>query len=228
MSALTSGANASIVLGTTRLIYNAEEVEETLQIRNPDNLPKLIQAWIDTGEKYAKPDLIDAPFQILPPVFKISEGKGQALRILALPNSLPKDRESVFWLNVLEVPPRPDKAENENYVQFALRTRIKIFYRPSKLQGLANNAGEKLEWLTINNSLIVNNPTPYYISINSAKILNSKEKKWKSLSIDMIPPFSKKQLKSHKISTFPNQKIEFSYIDDLGAIRNSSSVIQHQ
>lgn len=42
------------------------------------------------------------PFSLLPPVVKMSGHAGQALKISAMnTHSLPKDRESVFWLNVL-------------------------------------------------------------------------------------------------------------------------------
>ncbi len=51
---------------------------------------------------------------------------------------LPKDRESVFWFNVLEVPPKPDAATvaNQSLLQLAFRTRIKLFYRPEALKGI--------------------------------------------------------------------------------------------
>ncbi|QGY26852.1 fimbria/pilus periplasmic chaperone [Escherichia coli] len=46
-----------------------------------------------------------------------------------------KDRESVFWFNVLELPPKPDaeKVANQSLLQLAFRTRIKLFYRPEEI-----------------------------------------------------------------------------------------------
>lgn len=44
-----------------------------------------------------------------------------------------RDRESVFYLNVLDIPPRPEFGEkkadagNVNYLQLAVRSRIKLF-----------------------------------------------------------------------------------------------------
>lgn len=224
----TSASQASVILSTTRVIFNSADKEATVQIRNPDSVPKLVQSWIDIGDKNALPDLVDAPFQLLPPVFRINQGKGQALRILALPNELPGDRESVFWLNVLEVPPKPDDAEGENYVQFALRNRIKVFYRPSGLQGRASSAGEYLEWRVLGDSLIVNNPTPYHVSLNAAKALKTNGEKGTDLLVDMVPPFSKQPIKIEGIAISTGHKIEYSYIDDLGAVRKSSKTIQLQ
>lgn len=37
---------------------------------------------------------------------------------------LPVDRESVFWLNVKEI---PKKSAEENVLQIAVRSRIKLF-----------------------------------------------------------------------------------------------------
>lgn len=63
-------------------------------------------------------------------------------------SALPKDRESVFWFNVLEVPPKPDaaKAANQSLLQLAFRTRIKLFYRPEGLSGISSDAPLALKW----------------------------------------------------------------------------------
>ncbi|MCP6324282.1 fimbria/pilus periplasmic chaperone, partial [Klebsiella pneumoniae] len=59
--------------------------------------------------------------------------------------ALPADRESVFWLNVLDVPPQP-QGEGGNFMQFAIRTRVKLFYRPVGLPGSAADAIEQVSW----------------------------------------------------------------------------------
>lgn len=63
-------------------------------------------------------------------------------------SALPKDRESVFWFNVLEVPPKPDaaKAANQSLLQLASCTRIKLFYRPEGLSGIPSDAPLALKW----------------------------------------------------------------------------------
>lgn len=221
----TSVSHASVILGTTRVIVKSSDKEATVQIRNPDSIPKLIQAWIDSGNKNASPDVIDVPFQILPPVFRINAGKGQALRILALPNDLPNDRESVFWLNVLEVPPKPSDLEGENYVQFALRNRIKLFYRPAKLEGRASSAGEKLEWRLREGKLIVNNPTPYHVSLSSAAVILSTSDDPVDVLVDMVKPFSEYSINVEGASISVGKTINFSYIDDLGAIRKLEGIV---
>ena len=68
---------------------------------------------------------------------------GAVLRIAYLKAPLPTDRESLFWLNILEVPPR-DEDEN-NALQFSFRSRFKLFFRPSQLKSVDSAAG-KLQW----------------------------------------------------------------------------------
>lgn len=50
--------------------------------------------------------------------------------------ALPNDRESIFWLNILDISAKP-KFENKNnlnvnsnYLQLPIHSRIKLFYRP--------------------------------------------------------------------------------------------------
>lgn len=47
-------------------------------------------------------------------------------------SNLPKDRESLFWLNVQEVPPKPEVKDGEGSVlAMAMNTRVKLIYRPA-------------------------------------------------------------------------------------------------
>ena len=79
---------------------------------------------------------------------------------------LPTDRESVFWLNVLDVPPSPDNADSgdQNYLQVAFRSRLKLFYRPQGLKGVANDA-PALRWTRTGDRLRVENPSPFHVTL---------------------------------------------------------------
>ena len=50
--------------------------------------------------------------------------KGQSLRISFIGGEIPRDRESVFWVNILEVKPQPQgkKTGTANYIQFPVST----------------------------------------------------------------------------------------------------------
>lgn len=86
------------------------------------------------------------------------------------------DKESVFWLNVLEVPAKKQAKPDENYLQMAFRSRIKVFYRPAGLAGNANDAAQAVTWSVKGSSLQAFNPTPYYVSFVSLTVNGKKLK----------------------------------------------------
>lgn len=166
----TSAAHASVVLAGTRVIYPETEREVTLRLTNEGTAPALVQAWIDDGDANAAPDDTHAPFTLAPPLFRLDPRKGQALRIIYLQQPLPTDRESLFWLNVLEVPPMAaDGAAQRNELQFAFRTRIKLMFRPRGLPGSADAAPASVRWRLLRKAdgqqvLSATNPTPYHVT----------------------------------------------------------------
>lgn len=170
-----SYANASVVIAGTRVIYNAQENETTLKISNKGKEPALIQAWVDKGEANAEPSEIDVPFTVTPPLARLDPQRNQTLRIFYTGEALPKDKESVFWLNVLEVPPKPaaDK-EDKNLLQLAIRSRIKLFFRPADLKGDAAQTPASITWRLIRDAggtaLEVHNPTVFHASFASIDV----------------------------------------------------------
>ncbi len=163
-------SHASVVIGGTRVIYNAKERETTVKLTNEGKVPALTQAWLDNGDPKAAPSAINVPFTVTPPVARIDPGRGQTLRIIYTGEPLPQDKESVFWLNVLEIPPKPSGDEADaNKLQLAFRTRIKFFFRPSGLKGEPGEAPAQLVWRLAPSgkqpALEARNPTPYHVSI---------------------------------------------------------------
>lgn len=166
-------ARATVVIAGTRVILSAAQGEVTLRLSNQGAQPALVEAWVDTGNPQSTPESSTAPFLITPPIFRIDAGKDQSLRILftGAAGALPADRESLFWLNVLEVPPKPTgAAAGQNVIQFAIRSRLKLFYRPDGLPGNAMTAPDRLTFKAArggaNAALTVHNPTPYYVTIS--------------------------------------------------------------
>lgn len=107
-------------------------------------------------------------------MFRIDGSKGQSLRLIYTQEPLPADKESVFWLNVLEVPPRPKVAPDVNMIQLAFRSRIKLFFRPDGLAGKPEDAPAKLQWTLASNAagkiLRVSNPTAFHVSFAYAGV----------------------------------------------------------
>ncbi len=175
--ALLSNAHASVVIAGTRVVVNAEEREATIKLSNEGKSPALTQAWLDTGDASAPPSGIDVPFTVAPPIARIDPGKAQTLRIHYTGEPLPADKESVFWLSVLEIPPKPTAEELEaNKLQLAFRSRIKLFFRPAGLQGEASEAPARIAWHVVKSdhglALQASNPTAYHVSFSSVALLD--------------------------------------------------------
>ncbi|MFH4947334.1 fimbria/pilus periplasmic chaperone, partial [Enterobacter hormaechei] len=115
--------NAAVSLDRTRAVFNGGEKTMTLNISNDNNqLPYLAQAWIE-NEKQEK--ITTGPIVVTPPVQRLEPGEKSMVRLSSTPeiNKLPQDRESIFYFNLREIPPKSDKA---NVLQIALQTKIKL------------------------------------------------------------------------------------------------------
>ncbi|MGS0639220.1 fimbrial biogenesis chaperone [Citrobacter sp. VF227] len=178
-------AFASIQISATRVIYHAAEKDVSVQITNPGKYPVLLQSWTDDGHPDIRPDTLRTPFILTPPLTRVNADAGQTLRLSYTGTPLPADRESVYWLNVLEIPPVGEKGSNQ--VQVAFRSRIKLFYRPAGLDDKgAQDAIAQLRWHAMGNKIVLSNPTPYYVSA-VAVTLNRGGKKT-SIPADMLAP----------------------------------------
>jgi chaperone protein EcpD len=124
---------------------------------------------MDAGTEKAVPANIAVPFVLTPPINRVDAGKSQSLRITYLGSPpLPQDKESVFWVNVLEVPAKSKGIkEDQSRLNIAFRSRIKLFYRPAGLKGNSLQAIKELQWQPAGDGVNVTNPTPYYVSTAS-------------------------------------------------------------
>lgn len=164
-----SAVQASVVIGGTRVIYPADQKEVTVAVDNQGKQPVLVQVWVDTGDPLATPDEIKTPFFLRPPMFRMEPATGHAVRLSYTGDPLPDTQETMYWFNVLEVPPRAANGASVNHVQFATRTRIKLIFRPSGLPGNPTEAFKQLRWKLTDEggkgfALEVTNPTPYYVN----------------------------------------------------------------
>lgn len=158
-------AHSAVIISGTRVIYPEKDKEVSIKMNNNGKSPVLVQSWIDSGDRNSRPDNAQAPFALTPPINRIDPGKGQSLRIRYTGEPLPKDKESIFYLNVLEVPAKVSNAEGKNMLQMAFRSRLKVFFRPSGLAISANDALQQLSWSRKGTTVTVSNPTPYFINL---------------------------------------------------------------
>ena len=216
---LTPVGQASIIINGTRVIYDAGAKTTPVNITNAGDKPSLAQIWIDKGDNQADPSTLKVPFIVNPPVIRIDPGKGQTVKLFYVDNILPNDKESVFWLNVLDIP--PNEHDIPNQLQVAFRTRIKIFYRPTGLQGSAQDAPKKLVWSYKDSKHVnVNNPTPYYVSLDSFTVNGVKG------NGGMVWPQSTSELMTtDNINSVG--KVHYRAINDYGGVIEGDNTLSH-
>ena len=183
---------AGIIINTTRVIFPGNKDSAEIQLANSGEIPSLVQSWVDEGDINSAPETSKAPFMVVPPVTRIAAGSGQQLKIRILKNSLPRDRESVFYLNVVDIPAKT--VTTGNTLQFALRTRIKLFYRPDELSlSLPPDAvPEQISVSLSGDTLVLKNPAPYYFTLSA--LISGNGDTPSHISTVMLAPYSENRV----------------------------------
>lgn len=213
-SVLVSGpANAAIALDRTRVIFDGANKSMSLNISNENKeLPYLAQGWIEDADGNKD----DTTLMVIPPLQRVEAGAKSQLKIQAMPAAmqLPQDRESLFYFNLREIPPKSTKP---NTLQIALQTRVKLFYRPKTLQATTNDYANpwqmKLTLVKQGDKYRADNPTPYYISLVAISFNGKDVADFKPV---MIAPHSHAMLGEN--AALPNTAPHISYINDFGGV----------
>lgn len=221
---LTSQASAEgISLGGTRLVFDGAKNSASMPVKNSAKKETwLMRFWVSpydssTESSPQQQSGKSMPFVVTPPLYRLDPESSVQLRVNKVSETLPADRESVYYLNALAIPPKKGakKYEKEvsNAVQFAVNTRVKLFYRPAGLNNrkAVNAAPEKLTVQSQGKTVSVSNPTPYFVTMVqvyvNGRAVDSK--------IDtMIAPFSKLVLPS----SAEHGNLRFQTINDYGAM----------
>ncbi|EFP2800428.1 fimbria/pilus periplasmic chaperone, partial [Salmonella enterica] len=151
------------------------------------------------------------------PLQRIDAGQKSQVRITqvrGLTDKLPQDRETLFWFNVRGVPP---KSEDDNVLQLAMQSQLKLFYRPKAIIRSSSDQPEKK--LTAEREagrLILKNPTPYYITV--AWLGTDRRHPLSGFGQGgMVPPFASLPLKT--ILPAETRQLWVGYIDDYGGLQ---------
>ncbi|WP_312211312.1 fimbria/pilus periplasmic chaperone [Pseudescherichia sp.] len=153
----------------TRVIYPAAQKEVTVQLMNQGDRSSLVQAWIDDGDTQTPPEKLDVPFLLTPPVVKVKGNTGQQLKIKFTKANLPQDRESLFYLNVLDIPPNEIHDSENNKLKFALQNRIKLIYRPASIKSVNKETFSRLHIKRASDGLTVENNSANWLTITEIK-----------------------------------------------------------
>jgi len=196
LSSNTLLTHASVVMVNTRVVFHAENKDQTLQFNNKGTTPYLVQVWLDQGNDKSTPTTADAPFIVTPQVFRINPNAGQTARLLYTgDDQYAKDRESIFYLNFQQIPAVSQSTADQNKLIMTLHSRLKVFYRPKTIVGNVEAMPKKwtytLQQQTKGSTVTVHNPTGYYANLTTATL----KVKQQSYSIDpksvaMIAPYS--------------------------------------
>lgn len=219
-----ASAQAQVIVHGTRVIFPGDQREVTVRLQNTAERAALVQTWTDDGNPEAKPETASTPFVLRPPVFRLDAGKSQVVRMQFMGAALPQDRESLYWFNALDIPPKPsaDKVPSGNFLQFSVRTRIKIFYRPKGLTASAAAvAHEKVQWKVVPEgkgwALQASNPTPYYVNFSQID-LQAGGKTYPHPDIGMVPPLSTATFALQGLGSRPaHADVQYVYVTDQGA-----------
>ncbi|AWH52257.1 molecular chaperone [Stenotrophomonas sp. ESTM1D_MKCIP4_1] len=223
--ALPLPAHAAVTLQGTRIVHDAGKGRDvTVQASNRGEQAAMVQVWIDNGDSAARPEHVRTPFRLTPAEPRLLQAhQGQAFRITYAPRPgeapLPADRESVFYFNLLDIPPKPRDAADKNLLQFAVRTRVKLFHRPAGLPGSARDAAGQLQWRARAGSLQVSNPSAYHVTLSTLSLPDGSK-----VDVDMIAPGAQVNLPLPAGTALP-ATLKFQWLDDYGSPRDADATV---
>ncbi|WP_205700946.1 molecular chaperone [Jeongeupia sp. USM3] len=189
---MPAAVQAGVIVESSRVVFAAGAREQSLLLANSESYPILVQVWIDDGKPEGTPETAEAPVMPLPAIFRLEPGEKKNLRLLNTAGAAqPRDRESLYWLNVYAVPPRDAKLPpGASSLTVAIRLQLKVFFRPK----LAVPVDARLDRLRFSmqgqgeHALNIENPTPYFVTLSRLKISGGGGEQ--QLAGGMIAPFS--------------------------------------
>ncbi|ELY2767603.1 fimbrial chaperone [Cronobacter malonaticus] len=159
----TASSHAAFVLNSTRYVFDEKRENISVQVDNQSTQEYGGQIWIENQDQNDK----NVYFVPSPTFFKVADQHKQILRILKINDALPKDKESLFWINIQEIPKAPK--EGMNALSIALHTQVKMFYRPDALKEKREGAEQNIKMINSEGNAVLLNDTPYYFAIISVK-----------------------------------------------------------
>lgn len=210
---ISNQAMAAFVLNGTRFIFEEGKKNLSFEVTNNSEQAYGGQVWVDNTNQN-KDDVFIVP---APPFFKVKPKQKQIVRLMNVNQTLPKGRESLFWLNVQEVPPKPTQAEG-SVLAIAMNTQVKLIYRPKILVDGRKDAEKHIQLLRKHGSTILKNPTPYYFAVVGVKQGGKDVKitQEQSAALSQMAPFTEVSLGKVML----NDAVSIDTIDDWGGVQS--------
>lgn len=217
---LCGWGQAGVIVESSRVVFSAADREQSLLLSNGNSYPVIVQAWIDDGAPDGTPETAgDVPVLPLPGIFRLEPGEQKNLRLLATQIKQPQDRESLYWLNIYEIPPTDaNLPPGVSAVKVAVRLQLKMFYRPQHLKIDVDKLTDQQQFSLARQpgtlKLKVDNPSPYYATFSAAKLIGGGQSR--ELNIGMLAPFSQKTVAVPGEATWRPDSIDYILINDDG------------
>lgn len=157
-------AIAAFTLNGTRFIYEEGKKNISFEVSSSSDDIYGAQVWIENISQ-SKADVFIVPS---PPFFRIGPRGKQIVRLMNVNPTLPSDKESLFRLNVQEIPPKPKETDG-SVIAIAMNTQVKLIYRPKALAEGRKNAEKQLVLSNRDGRVWIKNPTPYYFAVTKLK-----------------------------------------------------------
>ncbi|MDC7861440.1 phytochrome sensor protein [Pantoea ananatis] len=154
----TEVSQAAVVMNASRIVMDGT-TEQTVTFDNTSENPFIIQVEPDNS---VKPD-----FLAMPPIFKIKGKGGQTVKIKLLHTDLPRDRESLFYLNFTQIPGINKNENGDSRLNIIIRSRLKIIYRPESVRAFSAKEAGSVSYNFQKEKLVISNHSPNVLSIRN-------------------------------------------------------------
>ncbi|AYA08387.1 molecular chaperone [Rahnella aquatilis] len=206
-------ADGGVSFSRNRMIFPASEKSISITVNNHSDNTYLVQAGVSLDSDKKTP----APFMVTPPLFRLEKSDSNVMRIMRVGGDMPPDRESVFYFFASTIPsqsvptmvPGKDGTTGAR-VTIAMKTVLKLFWRPEGLSMSPASALSKLGFVNEPGGVVVKNPTPYYQSFAALTFDG------KAQDIDrqpsMVSPFSELRFTTPQ----PVRQVSWAVMNDYG------------
>lgn len=205
---------AGIEILKTRFVYNEGSKGLTIKVSNNNQIPYIVQSWVDLGKENSTPNDSVKDFFVQPPIAKVPANSGLDVKVIysGSNQNISNEKESLFYINVAQIPPNSD-TNGQNIVNFIIRHKMKLFFRPASLKGKTFST-DQISFYINNGKVFTKNNSPFYVTFES--IIANNGIVFKS---DMVSPNSTKELKLEKgknnnISNI--NSVNYNYVNDIG------------
>lgn len=161
-----NNAFAALALDATRYVYKGDAQFISAIANNESEEEFGAQVWVENIiEKDTRPTFVATPS-----FFKVDGNGKQVFRVMKVSDHMPSDKESIYWLNLQEIP----KKRVGSGLTMAIRTQVKLIYRPAALVEGRAGAEKNLTVEHLPGEQWLVNGTPYIFAIGSVMDTNNK------------------------------------------------------